>query len=99
MSKKIISICFSVIFLLFLVAPTILEIVDDSFDTSILFSDIDKEKEHEKQLEIEIYLSKVKFKNSYFIFITIENNLLYFYKKYAKPELNIISPPPELSLA
>lgn len=96
MSKKIISICFSVIFLLFLVAPTILEIVDDSFDTSILFSDI--EKDHEKQLEIEIYLSKVKFKHSYFIFITIENNLSYFYKKYAKPELNIISPPPELSL-
>lgn len=96
MSKKIVSIFFSVIFLLVIVAPTAFVIVDDTFDISILFSSIEEEKGNEKHLDIEIFFSKEKTND--LVLELEENNLRYFYKVYPKPHLNIISPPPDLRI-
>ncbi|MFT4698530.1 MAG: hypothetical protein ACI9SJ_001680 [Flavobacteriaceae bacterium] len=96
MSKKSVSIFFSVIFLLVIVAPTVLVIVDNTFDISILYSSIEEEKGNEKHLDIESFLSKEKTIESDLVFALAENNIGYFYKMYPKPHLNVISPPPDL---
>ena len=61
MSKKGLSILFSVVFLLFTVAPTILLIVDDSVDVSVVFSTSDEEeKGNKKNFDIEVFLLVIK---------------------------------------
>jgi len=96
MSKKLVSIFLSVIFLLFIVTPTIIIMVDDSIDISIVFSTSEEEeKGNEKHLDIEVLFSKLKANDSDLDLAVNENNLEYCYKKYPKPHLNLLSPPPE----
>ncbi|MFT4575131.1 MAG: hypothetical protein ACI9SI_000029 [Polaribacter sp.] len=99
MSKKGLSIFFSVVFLLFIVAPTILVMVDDSVDVSIVFSTSEEEeKGNEKSLDIEALFSMLKTNNYNLVFTFPENSLEHIDKRYTKPHLNIISPPPELHI-
>lgn len=96
MSKKVVSIFLSVIFLLFLVTPTIIIMVDNTIDVSIAFSSSEEEeKGNEKNLDIEVLFSKLKDNDSRLVFAVSENNLGYYFKNYPKPHLNLISPPPE----
>lgn len=96
MSRKSVSIFFSVLFLLFIVTPSVIVMVDDTVDISIVFSNSEEEeKGNEKHLDIEVLFSKLKTSDSDFTFAVSENNLEYYYKKYPKPHLNLISPPPE----
>jgi len=99
MSKKGISIFFSIAFLLFIVTPTILLVVDDTIDVSVIFSNSEEEeKGSEKEVSIEVFLASIDVNDYCFNFIATENKLVYFYKKYTKPQVNIISPPPDLQL-
>jgi len=93
MSKKRVSIFFSVIFLLFIAAPTIITIVDDTVDISKVFS---TSEEEEKGFEV-IFLNIIT-KESDLVCNAIENNSGYYFKTYPKPHLNLISPPPEQSI-
>ena len=96
MSKKIVSIFLSVIFLLFIVTPTIIVMVDDTIDVSIaLAASEEEEKGNEKNLDIEVLFSNLKTNESDLVFAISENNLGYYFKNYPKPHLNLISPPPE----
>ena len=96
MSKKIVSIFLSVIFLLFIVTPTIVILVDDTIDVSLAFSaSEEEEKGNEKNLDIEVLFSTLKTNDSDVDFSESESNLGYFLKNYPKPHLNLISPPPE----
>lgn len=96
MSKRVISILFSIIFLSTILVPAVLVIVDDIIDTSISFSISENgEMECEKDLDIEFLLFYNQVIDSDFVFKTSECGLVYFYKKYTKPHLNIISPPPD----
>ena len=96
MSKKIVSITLAVIFLLFIVTPTVIIMVDDSIDVSMVFSSSEEEeKGNEKHLDIEILFSKLKTNESDFVIAISKDNLGYYYKQYPKPHLNLISPPPE----
>jgi hypothetical protein len=96
MSKKIVSIFLSVIFLLFIVTPTVIVMVDDTIDVSIAFSaSEEEEKGNEKNLDIEVLFSNLKANESDLVFAVSENNLGYYFKNYPKPHLNLISPPPE----
>ncbi len=96
MSKKVVSIFLSVIFLLLIVTPTIIVMVDDTIDISIAFSaSEEEEKGNEKNLDIEVLFSKLKTNESDLVFAIRENNLGYYFKNYPKPHLNLISPPPE----
>jgi hypothetical protein len=98
MSNKIVSIFLSVIFLLFIVTPTIILMVDDSIDISMAFSSSEEEKENEKILDIEVLFNNLKTDDSDLVFALSENNLGYYHKNYPKPHLNLISPPPEQNI-
>ena len=97
MSKKIISIIFSGVLLLLLTAPTILTLVDDSIDSSVIFSLSEEEgKGSEKNINIELIFESIESNYFQLVFLTEEDSLEYFYKKYALPYLNKVSPPPDL---
>ena len=99
MSRTIVSIFLSSLFLLFLTAPTIILIIDDSADVSIFYSSSEEEeKGSEKNKEIELLFFDLN--NSYLDFASseVENNLGYYFKNYPKPHLNLISPPPEFHI-
>lgn len=96
MSKTIVSIFLSVVFLLFIAAPTILLIADDTIDISVAFSiSEEEEKGNENHLDIEVLFSAEKKTNeSNLGFVSAKNNVGYYYKKHPKLHLNLISPPP-----
>jgi len=94
--KNIVSIFFSIILLVSLSAPTIIYIVDDSVDISMFLSSNDEEeKESENDKEKEVFFVAYNFNEANFTSSNVENNLVYFFKKYTKPQLNLISPPPQ----
>ncbi len=95
MLKKTIPIFFSVTFLLVIVMPAVFAMVDDGFDTSIIFSvSEEEEKGCEKDLDIEFLLFDMN--SNYSDFKLSEDGMVYFYRKYTKPNLSVIYPPPEL---
>lgn len=99
MSKKSLPILFIIIFITFTVVPYVFVFIDDTVDISILISVSDEEEEQgenkNKRKKIKA-LSKDNIVDS--IFFSAFKNIEYInciYKKYTKPHLNIISPPPE----
>ncbi|WP_452224870.1 hypothetical protein [Lacinutrix chionoecetis] len=90
MSKKIVSIAFSVFFLLFIAAPTVVTIVDDTIDTSIFYSVTEEENK-----SFELTINETSYENEAFFVSMQKQHLEYYFKKYPKPHLNLISPPPE----
>ena len=96
MSKKIVSILLATVFLLFIAAPTIITMVDDTIDVSIVFSGSEEEeKGNEKHIDVELLFSSEKVTELDLVFTSVEDNLGYFFKNYPKPHLNLISPPPD----
>lgn len=91
MLKKRVSIIFSVIFLLFLAVPTIITIVDDTVDVSVVFSNAEEEEQM-----FQLINSCTKTSESQSAFANKKNNLGYYFKTYSKPHLNLIYPPPQL---
>lgn len=91
MGKKTIAILFSVLFLAFITAPTIIIAVDNSVDVSIFYSVTEEENEN----------LKIPFPDNGFnglenlLTQDSKENLRYYFKNYPKPHLNLISPPPE----
>ena len=98
MSKNIVSIILVTIFSLFLVAPAVIAIVDDTIDISVFYTSSEEEdKGIEKNKNLEVLFSEFNTTVSNFVIKKTKNNLRYYFKKYTKPHLNLISPPPELS--
>ncbi len=94
MKKRGISLVFSTLFFLFIGLPTILTMVDNTIDISLIMSTPDDE-ESEKNLEFKVIFPQMKSNNSGTFLSCLKTNLLYFSKKYGKPYLDIISPPPD----
>jgi len=96
MSRNLVSICLSVIFLVFLVAPTVITLVDDSADVSMFFANSEEEeKGSEKDKEVEVLFFELHNNEIDLVSSNQESNLEYFFKKYPKPHLNLILPPPD----
>lgn len=96
MSRRIVSILLSSLFLLFLTAPTIIVMIDDSVDVSFFYATSEEEeKGSEKNKEKELLFFDLNNTELDFASTDVENNLEYFFKNYPKPHLNLISPPPE----
>ncbi|WP_299117380.1 hypothetical protein [uncultured Winogradskyella sp.] len=73
-------------------APTVIASLDNSFDTSIFFNiNEEEEKEGVKLLLEDVSLDL----ENYFLDNLKTDSDGYTYKKYSKPHLNLISPPPE----
>lgn len=97
MSRKIVSLVLSIIFMLFIAAPTIIIIVDNSIDVSTFYtSGEEEEKGSEKNKDNDLLFLEFNINEDVFASKKVENNLGYYSKTYSKPHLNLISPPPEL---
>ena len=99
MSRNLVSICLSVLFLVFLVAPTVIALVDDSADVSMFYAaSEEEEKGSEKDKEVEVLFFELHNNELDVESSNEEGNQGYYFKKYPKPHLNLISPPPELHI-
>lgn len=97
MFKNSVSIFLTVLFMAFTTVPSILVLVDNSIDISFLMnlSEEEEEKGNGKNKELEVFVSNTAMGSDHFSNSESEDNLGYTYKKYSKPHLNLISPPPE----
>ncbi len=95
MSKQFISIFFSILFLGLITAPSIIVVVDSDIDISVLYS-VSEEEEEIKSLKLVVTNTK---EDSECLIVNEDfSNLDYLFKSYTKPDLNLISPPPDYSL-
>jgi hypothetical protein len=91
MHKNAIAIFFSILLLALISAPSIIIAIDDSVDISMFYS-IAEEEETSK-----IKIQSPQDLNHTNNILALDNldDIAYFFKKYPKPHLNLISPPPE----
>ncbi|MDA0178062.1 MULTISPECIES: hypothetical protein [Mesoflavibacter] len=95
MSKQFISIFFSILFLGLITAPSIIVVVDSDIDISVLYS-VSEEEEEIKSLKLVVTNTK---EDSECLIVNEDfPNLDYLFKSYTKPDLNLISPPPDYNL-
>ncbi|MCL5127045.1 MULTISPECIES: hypothetical protein [unclassified Algibacter] len=98
MSRNLVSIFFLFAFLVFLSAPTVIAIVNDSVDISLFFSMAEEEENGNPKIKNIKDIILENLDNEDFVSLKQEKNHLNFYvKKYSKPYLNLISPPPKFS--
>jgi len=95
MQKNISSIFLTLIFVAFIMAPTIIRLIDDSVDISIIYTTSEEEKGGEKIKEIEVLFFELKHSLDEEVLSLNNSTSYYYFKNYLKPHLNLISPPPE----
>jgi len=95
MSKSIGSIFFTLIFVAFLMAPTIIRMIDDSIDISVVYTTSEEEKGGEKIKDIEVLFFELNHSLDEEVLSLSNGTSHYYFKNYLKPHLNLISPPPE----
>ena len=95
MSKSIGSIFLTLIFVAFIMAPTIIRLVDDSIDISIIYTTSEEEKGGEKIKNLEVLFFEHKHSLNEEVLSLNNSASHYYFKNYIKPHLNLISPPPE----
>jgi len=98
MSRNVVSIFFLFAFLVFLSAPTIIAMTNDAVDVSLFFS-MAEEEEH-GQVKSKNVQDIILDQSSQDVFVCLkeEKSLLsHCIKKYSKPHLNLISPPPKFA--
>lgn len=99
MSRNLVSIFLSLTFLAFLAAPTVITLVDDSVDVSMYYAaSEEEEKGCKKDKDIEKLFFETLKNEVDLIAAKREDISTYFFKKYPKLHLNLISPPPELNI-
>jgi ABC-type Na+ efflux pump permease subunit len=92
MDKRVIAIVFSLIFASFIVVPSILVIVDDNFDISILINSAEEEENKIKDFETpSIILIEYNFQD-----YGLVNALNFHLDNYSSLFIEHISPPPEI---
>lgn len=96
MSRGVISLSLAVLFVVFLTAPTIIALVDDSIDISMIYNTSEEDdKGSEKNKEIEVLYTELNHNLNEVFCISNKNYTGYSFSHYPKPHLNLISPPPE----
>jgi len=99
MTRSLISIILSTIFVVVLIAPTVIVMVDDTIDVSAFYtSSEEEEKGIEKSKDKEVFFSEYSIVESNIVLNETKNNIQYYFKNYTKPHLNLISPPPEFNI-
>jgi hypothetical protein len=96
MSKRLVSNFFLFIFTVFIAAPTVISVVEKSYDVSIFFN----VNEEENKVNETVKLFEVKLNENdkfHFSFLDIEKEKTYasYLKTYAPSTIECISPPPE----
>lgn len=100
MNKSIIAITFLTLFLSFSVVPSLVVLVDDSFDISLVY-DITEEEENKGKEQDAIKNTLFSHYGELVASTTYSVNSFpqaYLFKTYTTPHLNLISPPPDFYL-
>ena len=95
MQKSIIPIFFSIVFFVSITAPSVIIVMDNSYDISFVenIAGEEENKESSKDLETEIFYNS---ENTSLKSIVKKNKALrYFYKKYNSISQELFLPPPE----
>ncbi|WP_147677660.1 hypothetical protein [Algibacter pacificus] len=98
MSRNIVSFFFLFSFLVFLTAPTVIAMVDNSVDISLFFSMA--EEEENGQPKVKTVKDIILENQDNDVFVSLKeaiSHLSYYVKNYSKPYLNLISPPPKFA--
>ncbi len=96
MPKLIASSFFLLLFLGFIVAPTVIHTIDNSIDISFFYSITEEEERgHQTVKNFEVIVSDLNLTEFFCVTKVTSNTIGYEFKKYPKPHLNLISPPPE----
>jgi hypothetical protein len=94
MTKDIIAIFFTILFVTVITAPSIIVVIDENIDVSILYG-CAEEEESEKNNTFELMFSDCKNETIAFVKSIGQSSLSYRLKNYPKPHLHLICPPPE----
>lgn len=94
MYKNTIAIFFSLVLLALISLPSIIVVIDDSVDISMFFS----VSEEEESYKIKIKTPEDLNDNNSFLGYKTSEAIVYYFKNYPKPHLNLISPPPEANI-
>ncbi len=89
------AVFFTILFMAIISAPTVITSFDDSLDMSCFFG-IGEEEEESENLKL-VLENNLDLSEDHFVIKTKGNLIVYTFKTYPKPHLNLISPPPELS--
>ncbi|MFD2725726.1 hypothetical protein [Hyunsoonleella rubra] len=97
MLNRITAIVLSALFLLFLTAPTVIMMIDETSDVSAFYAASEEEEKKGQEKDVDKLLVLNPFLNGEYDFDLgdKDNNSQYFIKRYWRPYINIISPPPE----
>jgi len=97
MLKKLLSIILLVVFVNFIVAPTVISLVDNDIDVSMVFNlNEEEKKENESEKDQEIKLHQVE--NLSDSLIEVSGKIVNCcYKNYTKHYIKLHVPPPEHS--
>lgn len=95
MYKNRIAVFFSFVFLSFIIAPTVISMVDNSIDISFIYSNSEEESENLKIEKQKIVLAVLKLNDFTFSTSKKVSALSHQNKNYSKPYLNMVFPPPE----
>jgi hypothetical protein len=101
MSRNLVSVFLSILFLAFIAGPTVVVMIDDSIDISIYYASSSSEEEENgapKIKEVNILVSESDISETDIFSNDDENHLEYYFKNYPKPHLNLISPPPDFHI-
>jgi len=90
--KYYFSIFFTIIFMAFIAAPTIIATIDDSVDISLFYNVNEEEESGNFKL---IFQDKTDFFETNYDGNALRSLTGYTFKNYPKPHLNLITPPPE----
>lgn len=92
--KRNLALFFMMFFMLIISAPTIIISIDSSHDTSILF-DFNEEEEKEG---VKLLLEYTSQELDYCFFDKNNSDCAnYTFKKYTRPHLNLVFPPPDFT--
>ena len=98
MSRNLVSIFFLFAFVVFLSAPTIIAMVNDSVDVSLFFSMAEEEENgHPKSKNVKDIILENQDQEDFISLADEAVHLSYYVENYSKPYLNLISPPPKFA--
>ena len=95
MHKNKIAVFFSIVFLLFIIAPTVITMVDRTVDISIIYSNSEEESSSKQAENVKIILLPLKINDFIFSSTIKVNASIFTNNNYTKPYLNMVFPPPE----
>ena len=96
MYRNIISIILTTCFLVFLTAPTIIILIDDSANISMFYTTSEEEEKAPEKLKNKNLVFQENLKSLSELDLNESDlDLEYRFKNYSNPYLNLISPPPD----